>query len=110
MTNRESLLAVSAYPIPMRTIEAISLKRGVDLDAVTTSDGVSSGAYRLALADLYVWLFFAPDVAQGGQSYSFTNAQRDWWKRQALAIYDELGDEDDLSALGSQYGYMGHKL
>jgi hypothetical protein len=48
-------------------------------------------------------------VSQGGQSYSFTEAQRNWWKKQAMAIYEEL-DDDALSALQGQYGYMGAKL
>lgn len=109
MTVRESLLAISAYPIPMRTIEATALKRTVDLDGDADKSTVASSAYRLALADLYVWLFFAPNVGQGGQSYSFTDAQRDWWKKQAMAIYEELED-DALSALKTTYGYMGDKL
>ncbi len=109
MTIRESLLAVSAYPIPMRTIEATATRRGVDLDGYADSDYMASAPYRLAVADLYVWLFFAPNVEQGGQAYSFTTAQREWWKKQAMAIYGEL-DEDALSALTTRYGYMGAKL
>ena len=100
------LRAVSAYPIPMRTIEAKALKRGLDLEGDAE---VGGDALRLAVADLYVWLYFAPNVSQGGQSYSFTDAQREWWRKQALAIYDELGDEE-AAALHSQYGYMGRRL
>lgn len=110
MTIRESLLAVSAYPIPMRTIEAISLKREVALDDEADYATVLSSSYRLALADLYVWLYYAPNVSQGGQSYSFTTDQREWWKRQAIAIYGELGEEDELSSLKGKYGYMGSRL
>lgn len=110
ITVFEALLAVSAYPIPERVIKSTSLKRGVDIDGLATEAAVKSDAFRLAVADLYVWLFFAPNVSQGGQSYSFTDAQREWWKKQALAIYGELDDEEALSALQTTYGYMGAKL
>lgn len=109
MTVLESLLGISAYPIPLRTIEAVALKRAVCLDDEATTEAVNGKDYRLAMADLFVWLYFAPNVGQGGQSYSFTDSQRDWWKRQAMGIYDEYDDEG-LSALKSTYGYMGSKL
>lgn len=110
MTVRESLLAVSAYPIPMRTIEAISLKRGIALDDTVDYGILTAQNYRLALADLYVWLYFAPTVGQGGQSYSFSGEQRDWWKAQAIGIYEEYGAESELASLKGKYGYMGNKL
>lgn len=109
VTTLEALLAVSSYPIPKRTIETIAVKRAVVLDGEATDEVVKSAPYRLAVADLYVWLYFAPNVSQGGQSYSFTDAQRNWWKKQAMATYEELED-DALSALQGQYGYMGAKL
>jgi hypothetical protein len=109
MTIREALLGISAYPIPLRTVEATALRRAVDLDAEARDMILDDPAYRLCVADLYVWLYFAPNVGQGGQSYSFTDSQREWWKRQAMAIYDEL-DDPALSALKTQYGYMGSRL
>lgn len=109
ITVFDALLAVSAYPIPERVIKATALKRAVDLGDSASEELVKSDAFRLATADLYVWLYFAPNVSQGGQSYSFTEAQRNWWKKQAMAIYDELED-DALSALKTEYGYMGSKL
>lgn len=109
MTAYESLLAVSAYPIPDRVIRTTALKRGLNVDDPATESTLGSAPFRLSKADLYVWLYFAPNVSQGGQSYSFTDSQREWWKKQALAIYDELGDEE-ADAMRTQYGYMGSKL
>lgn len=109
MTVVEALLAVSGYPIPYRTIEGVALKRGVALDATATEDVLASAGYLLCVADLYVWLYFAPNVTQGGQSYSFTDEQRRWWKAQALRIYDELDDEA-AEGLKTRYGYMGAKF
>ena len=110
MTIRESLLSVSAYPIPIRTVEAIALKWAIDLNDEADSFIVSSSPYRMAQADLYVWLYGAPNVSQGGQSYSFTSDQRELWKKKAAKIYEELGMEDELSSLKGKYGYMGSRL
>lgn len=110
MTIRESLLGVSAYPIPIFAIEAISLKRKVALDDNYGAEIAASKEYRLALADVYKWLYFAPNVGQGGQSYSFTAEQRDLWKKLAMGIYGEIGDDSDMAGLKSTYGYMGHRL
>lgn len=109
MTVLESLLAISAYPIPLRTAEAVTLKRGLDMSATIEFGDFSDPAYRLATADLMMWLFNAPNVSQGGQSYSLTDAQRAEFRRKARAIYDELGDEDDKNN-GIRYGYKGENL
>lgn len=105
----DSLLAISAYPIPQRTIEAAALKRGLDTEAEMLYDMYREAQYRLATADLMMWLYYAPNVSQGGQSYNLTDAQREDFRRRARAIYDELGDEDDKNS-GIRYGYKGENL
>lgn len=110
MTVREQLVAVSGYPIPAITVEAVANKRGCDLDSVADSETLKSPSFRLALADLFVWLYFAPNVAQGGQSYSFSEEQRRYWRKQARAIYDELVDEEGIASLSGGYGYQGSRL
>ena len=106
MTTKEGLLSVTGYPIPYRALEGIAAKRGLTL---TDAAEPSSPSYRLALADLYMWLFAAPNVAQGGQSYSFTDEQRRWWKSLALRIYEEL-EPDTAKGLLGNYGYMGSRF
>lgn len=108
MTIREALLSVSAFPIPPITVEAIAVKRGLDLDSNMDRAGMVSADYRLATADLYFWLFLAPNVAQGGQSYSYADKER--FRKLALAIYKELGTEEEADACKGNYGYMGNKL
>ena len=105
----ESLLTISAYPIPMRTVEACAMKRGIVADSEMDTAMFSDPAYRLATADLLMWLFYAPNVSQGGQSYSLTDAHRADFLRRARAIYDELGDGDDKNN-GVRYGYKGESL
>lgn len=108
MTVIESLRGVNAYPIPERTIERTVLLRGLDASATITADVLRSHAYRLAEADLQMWLANAPDVSQGGQSYGFTDEQRQQLRNSARAIYREEG-EDDASAK-TTYGYKGDRL
>lgn len=109
MTILESLLAISAYPIPQRTIETVALKRGLDTAAEPTYDIYRDAQYRLATADLMMWLYYAPNVSQGGQSYSLTDAQRAEFRRRAQAIYGELGDEEGANS-GIKYGYKGENI
>lgn len=105
----ESLLAISAYPIPLRTIEVAAQRRGLDTDSDTDTATYGDPAYRLATADLMMWLYYAPDVSQGGQSYSLTDAQRAEFMRRARRIYDELGDGEEANK-GIRYGYKGDSL
>lgn len=109
MTILDSLLAVSAYPIPQRTVEAYATKRGLEITDDMDESLYADRGYRLATADLMLWLYFAPSVSQGGQSYSLTDAQRAEFRRRALKIYDELGDEDGMNN-GIRYGYKGEDL
>ena len=107
-TIAESLRGVSAYPVPPRTICAITVKRGVDPDEELTSSLLRSGRYKLCEADLLMWLSLAPDVSQGGQTYSLTDAQREDMRKRAKQLYDEFGDDGD--GLKTSYGYKGSLL
>lgn len=77
-------------------------------DEVTESV-IKSAAYNLALADVLMWLSLAPDVTQGGQSYSFTDEQRQQLRNRANALYGEFGSATG-AASGTVYGYKGSRL
>lgn len=109
MTILDSLLAISAYPIPVRTAEAYALKRGLTVTDTMSYALNKDASYRLTTADLMLWLFFAPNVSQGGQSYNLTDAQRNEYRRQAMAIYDELGEGEETAGRIT-YGYKGENL
>lgn len=100
------LAGLNAYPIPPHALQGIGVARGLDLDAEATQDGVKDRAYRLAYADVLMWLAGAPDVAQGGQSYSFTDEQRNRFRAEAQSILDELEAEQRTTI----YGYKGSRL
>ena len=103
----EALRGVSAYPIPPRTLGEVAFRRGVDLFEEASPSLVRSAAFRLCRADLLMWLSLAPDVSQGGQTYSFTDAQREDMRRRARQEYAEL---DASSAPKTTYGYKGSVL
>ncbi|MCM1168901.1 MAG: hypothetical protein NC324_03090 [Bacteroides sp.] len=82
--------------------------RGIALDGEATAEVLHGKAFRLASADLLLWIALAPNISQGGQSFSFTDEQRLRLRQQAQAAYDELEPEDE--AAGTVYGYKGDSL
>lgn len=107
-TLLSSLRAVNAYPVPQSFIETAAASRGLDLTAEITQDALKSKEYRLAYADLLMWLSQAPNVSQGGQSYSFDNEQRLKFSNMALSIYGEYEEEDNTPK--TTYGYKGSRI
>lgn len=107
-TVLETLKGVSAYPVPLRTLIETSELRGLSLEETATHDVMVGRAYKLAKADLLLWLSLAPNIGQGGQSFSFTDEQRQQFRNQAKALYDEC---DEVSAATKPiYGYKGSRL
>lgn len=112
MTLTDALRSISGYPIPQRTIMAVAQSRDFmlcDMGDEATQEVLASTSYRLATADLLVWLACAPNISQGGQSYNFSEEQRADFKRKAMMIYDEL-EPDEAASVGVKYGYKGSKL
>ena len=107
-TILETLKGISAYPVPLRTLVETAELRGLSLTEVATQGAMVGKAYKLAKADLLLWLSLAPNIGQGGQSYSFTDEQRQQFRNQAKALYDECGE---VSAASKHiYGYKGSRL
>lgn len=108
MTTLEALRGINAYPVPAQTLTEIALTRDLTVSAEATKEVLSGKAYMLARADVLMWLSYAPDIAQGGQSYSFTDEQRRQFRAQAQAIYDEV--EEEAAGPQMKYGYKGSRL
>lgn len=105
----EALKGINAYPIPFRTLVEVGSGRGIDLSEYATQEVLQGKAYNLAVADLLMWLALAPNVTQGGQSYSFTDEQRTQFKNRARDLYDEFG-ADEAATPKALYGYKGSRL
>ncbi len=110
VTVLESLKGVNAYPIPLRTLTTIADKRGLSLTTEATQEVQKSREYNLAVADLLLWLSVAPDVSQGGQSYSFTDEQRREFRNRANGLYRDFGADDEAGTPKPIYGYKGSRL
>ena len=107
-TILETLKGISAYPVPLRTLVETAELRGLSLAEAATQEVMGRKAYKLAKADLLLWLSLAPNIGQGGQSFSFTDEQRQQFRNQAKALYDEC---DEVSAATKPiYGYKGSRL
>lgn len=104
----DSLKAVSSYPVPPRTLAATAAVRGLLPEDEATAEALRGRDYLLARADLLMWLSAAPNVTQGGQSYSFTDEQRRQMRRDAKAVYDEL--EPQAASGCVSFGYKGDRL
>ena len=107
-TVLESLKGISAYPIPLRTLVESAKRRGLILDEEASQERITSKVYKVVKADLLSWLALAPNITQGGQSFSFTDEQRQQFRNQAKALYDECGEVS--IAAKPIYGYKGSRL
>ncbi len=106
-TLLSSLQAINAYPVPQSFFVTAAASRGLDLTSEISQEALKSKEYRLTYADVLMWLSKAPNVSQGGQSYTFDDDQRREFRNEALDIYGEL-DEDN--APKTRYGYKGSRL
>lgn len=109
-TVLDSLRGVSMYPIPQRTLDELAARWGLALDGEATQEVLRGKAFNLALAALLLWLSFAPDITQGGQSYSFTDEQRLQLRNRARALQDQFMDEEEAQQNKPVYGYKGSRL
>lgn len=107
-TVLEALRGINSYPIPLRTIKEVAERRVVDIYSETTLSMLKSREFNLCRADLLLWLSYAPNVTQGGQSYSFTDEQRLRLRNMAQQLYDELEEDEGLPK--TLYGYKGKRL
>ena len=87
MTVQDGLRSINEYPIKGAVLSSIATLRGLTLTAELTEATMKSNAYR---------------------SVSFTDAQRNEFKRIANSIYGELGEETVETA--TVFGYKGSSL
>ena len=107
----ELLKSVTNFPISANTIEALALKRGLDLNATADEGVIKSRAYLLTEADIYRWLYLVANMSQGGQSYNFTAEDKERFRIEANKTYRLFGEDDMvLKETTTKYGYKGSRL
>lgn len=107
MDVRQSLLSLSNYPIPMPMVESVAQAYVLDLDLEATAAVRSQADYKRAQAAIYSFLSTAPNVSQGGISFSLSDADKARFRRKALDLLEETGD---IGLGGIPYGYKGENL
>jgi hypothetical protein len=106
MTILDALAAKVKYPLGIRNLELILLKRDLDSDDEATSAVVKSRSFELARADAMVELIDAVNISEGGYSISLQDENK--ILSLANAIYRKWGEEavttePVITYLGDQY-------
>lgn len=109
-TILDSLKAVNAYPIPLRTLTKVSERWGLQISDEATQEVLCGASYNLALADLLLWLSFAPGISQGGQSFQFTDEQRLQLRNRSRQLQNRYMSEQETRQNKTIYGYKGDRL
>jgi hypothetical protein len=108
MNVLQSLKSLSNYPIPSATIQDVADGLDLSVDTVLTVELRKEKNFKRAQAQIYFFLSEAPNVSQGGISYSFSDEERRRFRLRAESILEEIGD--DGSSAGVAYGYKGADL
>jgi hypothetical protein len=105
MTIAESLFSLNSYPIPVNTVEKFCIDRELtSTDEYTKTIG-DSEEYQLAMADVFLYLYTAPDLKE--QQISINQADRNNYLNRANKIY---GFYDDPKFSGIIYGLIGENF
>jgi hypothetical protein len=108
MTVLESLKSISGYPLSRLSLVNITEEVGLAWDAYISDKIRSMPAYKRAKARVYLMLSEAPNVSQGGITYSFSDEDRKRFRMLAQALLEEVGD--DTSLMSDNYGWQGEDL
>lgn len=109
MTIREALKGLTGYPIPTTTLDYILTASDVD-GAGEFSVAISQSAeYKRAEGYVFRYLSEAPNVSQGGVSYSFTADDRTHFANRAKSLLIAAGVEDEYET-GVNFGFQGEAL
>lgn len=108
MNVLQSLRSLSSYPIPTATIEDVAEGVGLAIDTELTQELRKDKRFKRAQARVYMFLSEAPNVSQGGISYSFSEEERRRFRLRAENLLEQFGDA--TSEAGVEYGYKGEDL
>jgi hypothetical protein len=105
MKTRHTIKAMSSYPIPAATIDNIIDEAGLDADAEITKETRASNEFKKAKALTYAFLAEAPNITQGGISYTFSEDERSRFAKKSNSLLAELGEDE--AGTDVQCGYIG---
>lgn len=109
MTIFNALRTLSGYPLSTDTYTMAIMVAGLNANEEATTEVMNSKAFRYATANVYRALSEAPNVSQGGVSYTFSEDDRKRLVNRAAHILNSLG-KDAADELGVNFGYQGEDL
>lgn len=101
-----ALKAISSYPIPEATLILYLGEEGIS-HTEPYSDVANTAAFYKAKAKAYLYLVSAPDISQGGISFSIDSERRNWFKRLADDCLKRSGVEPNARP---HFGFVGDDL
>lgn len=113
MTVKEALKSVHAYPIPDRVLANTAEARELTLEIDITVAIRQENKFKLAEADLLVWVSQAPNVSEEGVSFDMLVTDRKELRERANRIYGELGDPKHVppaSNIANVFTYQGEDI
>lgn len=109
MTISEALKGLTGYPIPVATLDYILTTSDIDGAAEFSVSISQSAEYKRAEGYVFRYLSEAPNVSQGGVSYSFTADDRTRFANRAKSLLLAAGVEDEYET-GVNFGFQGETL
>lgn len=107
MNINQALRSVTTYPLTADFLESVAVGAGLSLEDMATEELLNSRVYKKALGRIYLYLAEAPNVSQGGISFTFSESDRVRYERKG----NELLREATSGAEGNtRYGYKGENL
>lgn len=104
VTILQALHAINAYPFTDEQLAIAAVGGGLDPAGELTTEVLQSDGYKRATAEVYKMLSEAPNISQGGISFTFTAEDKRMFRDAACKILSSL---DTISGDGSGYGYIG---
>lgn len=103
MTIGSALSALSNYPIPSAVVQNIVEGSGLGAEDEASIEIRKTNAFKRATANIYSFLATAPNVSQGGMTFSFSASERQLFQKKASLLLTEI-DEADTADI--QCGYI----
>lgn len=96
-----SLTSISNYPISADYVNVLAAKHGLSVEDEFDAGAANSDEYKMCSADVYDFLAVAPNVSQGGISFSFSESERSMFRKKAAELRAEA------KGGASVYGWQG---
>ena len=103
MTIMQALRSINSYPLTDEQLSMAAVSAGLD----PNSDAIgmlTKKEYTHAKANVYSLLAEAPNISQGGITFSFTSDEKKQFRSVACRLYNAIGVDVPQA---SKWGYQG---